>query len=146
METYRNQTVASSRPGSDPVRREVVLPAPPDRVWAALSESKELAVWFGADVQIDPRPTGRALFRWPDGTERPAVVEEAEPERRLSFRWLAFVRDAGGEAVPAPAGRVEFELEEVAEGTRLCVTEWTSWPGAGRSPALRMAEPAGILR
>src|SRR5918994_88106 len=59
------------------VAREVVLPAPPARVWEALSDPEKLSAWFGAEASIEVRSRGRARFRWPDGTERIAVVESA---------------------------------------------------------------------
>ena len=60
---------------------------------------------------------------WPDGTERHAVVEEVEPERKLSFRWLPFQRTAWGDVEPIPSTRVEITLDEVSEGTRVRVVE-----------------------
>jgi uncharacterized protein YndB with AHSA1/START domain len=98
-----------------------VLPAPPDRVWAALTG--EVSDWFGAEVDLDPRPGGLALFRWPDGWERGAVIEEALAPTILVFRWLPFERSATGEIRSVGPGRVEFQLESADGGTRLSVTE-----------------------
>src|ERR1044071_6871860 len=81
----------------DAVEREVTVPAPPEVVWKAVSRDEELSAWFGADVGLEVEPGGRGLFRWPDGTERGVVVEEVEPERKLSFRWLPFQRTAEGD-------------------------------------------------
>lgn len=103
------------------VRREVLLPASPDRVWSALTG--EVSEWFGAVVDLDLRPGGMARFRWPDGWERGAVVEEVQGSRTLVFRWLPFERSATGQIRPAGAGRVEFRLEAAEGGTRLSVTE-----------------------
>ena len=90
--------------------REVVFPVPPDEVWEALTEPERLEEWFANDVELDPRPGGGGVFRWDNGEERRAVVEEAEPGERLALEW-----EDGGE--------VEFTLEEVEEGTRLTVRE-----------------------
>ncbi len=97
------------------VRREVVLPAPPDDVWAALTEAERLEEWFANDVELDAQPGGEGTFRWDDGEERHAVVEVADEGRRLSFDW------SDGDAVST----VDFTLEEVDEGTRLTVIETT---------------------
>ncbi len=90
------------------VEREITIPATPAEVWPAVTRSDEVSLWFGADVELDVRPGGRGVFRWPDGTERHAVVEEVEPEHRLSFRWLPFPRvrvvERTGFAVRATAG------------------------------------------
>jgi uncharacterized protein YndB with AHSA1/START domain len=115
------------------LERTVELGAPPQRVWDALTRAEELAAWFGAEVSLEPRPGGRAVFRFADGRERAASVEEALPPRRLSFRWLPFERDRKGHPHAARSTRVEFLLEQAGEGTRLTVVE---------TPLL-MAQPTG---
>jgi uncharacterized protein YndB with AHSA1/START domain len=93
------------------VERDVHLPTPPDDVWAALTEAEQLERWFANEVELEPAPGGRAVFRWANGEEREAVVEVADPERRLELRWL----DDGG--------RVSLELRPDAGGTNLRVVE-----------------------
>ena len=116
------------------VEREVVLPASPEEVWPAVSQSEQISAWFGAVAQLDLRPGGRGVFRWRDGTERSVLVEEVEPPRRLSFRWLPFQRTAANEIVTVPSTRVDITLEQVAEGTRLRVREHPAF-SPGTRPA-----------
>ena len=99
------------------VRREIELEAPPDEVWRALTDPDELEQWFANDVELEPEPGGEGVFRWDDGDERHALVEEIEPERRFVFTW--------------DGDRVEIELEEIPAGTRVIViespvAEWSS--------------------
>ena len=110
------------------VERAIMIPAPPEDVWPAVSRSDDLSTWFGAEVELDARPGGRGVFRWPDGTERQAVVEAVEPGRRLSFRWLPFQRTPEGEAVTVPSTRVEITLDAVPEGTLVRVVEQPAFP------------------
>src|SRR5207253_3194909 len=105
------------------VEREVTIPAPPAAVWGAMTRSDEVSAWFGADAELDVRPGGRGVFRWPDGTERHVLVEEVEPARKLSFRWLPFQRTADGEVATVPSTRVEITLDDVSGGTRVRVVE-----------------------
>ena len=91
--------------------REIVLDAPPEEVWAALTEAERLEEWFANDVELDARPGGEAVFRWENGEERRAVVEEIDEERRLALRW------ADDDSL------VELELEETEGGTVLVVRE-----------------------
>ena len=125
------------------VEREVLLPASPEEVWPAVSQSEQISAWFGAEAQLDLRPGGRGVFRWPDGTERSVLVEEAEPPHRLSFRWLPFQRTGANEVVPLPATRVEITLEEVPEGTRLRVLERPAF-SLGTQPARASRALAGV--
>ena len=103
------------------VTREVVLEAPVEEVWSALTEPERLEEWFANDVELELEPGGTGTFRWDDGEERHAVVEEVVPERRFAFTW--------------DEGHVEIELLEVEEGTRVLVTETA---GAGWSTALSL--------
>jgi uncharacterized protein YndB with AHSA1/START domain len=93
------------------VRREIVFPSEPGEVWDALTEPERLEEWFASDVELDSSPGGRGVFRWGNGEERRARVEEVELERRLALRW----EDDGGE--------VTFTLQPVTEGTKLVVVE-----------------------
>ena len=92
------------------IEREIVFPATPAEVWEAITEAERLEEWFATEVELDPQPGGEGVFRWGDGDARRAIVREAEPEERLVLDW-----DDDGEVV--------LELEEVAGGTRLHVTE-----------------------
>jgi uncharacterized protein YndB with AHSA1/START domain len=141
MQNQRNSTVAFAAEAPTRVRRSVVLSAPVDEVWASLTEPDRFGSWFGAEVEMDARRGGRLSFRWPGGIERAALLEDVEADRLLAFRWLPFVM-VHSRPQPTVAGRVELALEPTPEGTRLTVTEWTSWPGksgpgAGASGDLR---------
>jgi len=102
------------------VRRELTIEATPDEVWGALVEPASLSAWFGAAAELDARRGRPVRFRFPDGTERRGIVEEAEPGRRLVFRWRRV--DPGGFADAGPSV-VSFELAAEGDGTRLVVTE-----------------------
>ena len=52
------------------VTREVVLEAPLDDVWEALTDPEQLEEWFTED-----------------GEQRELVVEEVETHRRVSYTW-----------------------------------------------------------
>jgi uncharacterized protein YndB with AHSA1/START domain len=112
------------------VEREIVLPAPPDEVWPALTEPERLEEWFANDVELDARPGGRGRFRWANGEERHVLVETVEAERRLELRW-------------DDSGRVELTLEEVDGGTRLVVRETApEWSTALELHALALCATA----
>jgi uncharacterized protein YndB with AHSA1/START domain len=111
----------------DRIERELVLPAPLARVWAALTEPAGLSAWFGTRATVDLRPGGSLAFIWDEhGTERHrsrGEVETVEPPYRFVFRWQPF---AGYETAPlseSPTTRVEFTLEEHPQGTLLRVVE-----------------------
>lgn len=112
------------------IEREIVLDSPPEEVWPALTEAERLEEWFANDVELDARPGGRGVFRWDNGEERHAVVEEVDPGRRLELLW-------------DDTGRVELTLEEAGGGTRLVVRETApEWSAALELRALALC-PTG---
>ena len=100
------------------IRRDIVLDAPREEVWEALTDADRLEDWFANEVELDLRPGGGASFRWANGEQRRAVVRDVEHGERLAFEW----EDEPGE--------VEFTLADVAGGTLLTVVEtspaWTT--------------------
>jgi uncharacterized protein YndB with AHSA1/START domain len=115
------------------VRREIVFPESPDRVWEALTDPVRLAEWFANEVELELEPGGEGIFRWADGTSRRARFESIEPERHLAFVWSD---EAGG----GPVTRVELTLAEEDDGTRLAVVEE---PAATGPTASALAAPIG---
>jgi uncharacterized protein YndB with AHSA1/START domain len=87
------------------VERELLVPEAPEEVWRSLAEPG----WLGEDALIELRPAGEVR-----AGERSGFVEEADAPRRLVFWWS----EPGEEA-----SRVELDLEEAEEGTRVRVTE-----------------------
>ena len=49
------------------VRREVVLEAAREEVWAALTEADRLAQWFANEVEVEVVPGGDGTFRCAQG-------------------------------------------------------------------------------
>ena len=104
----------------DSIERELILPVPPARVWAALTQPDQLSAWFGTQASIDLRPGGEITFTW-DGPTGPhgttcGVIEAVEPPHRLVFHWQP-------SSDTAQMTRVEFTLEPHPEGTRLRLVE-----------------------
>jgi uncharacterized protein YndB with AHSA1/START domain len=102
------------------VTRSVVVEAPPEQVWEAITDETALREWLAPEVELDPREGGEIICRYDDGEERRGEVELVEEAERLAFRWR---RQGAGPS------QVELIVDAVAGGTRLTVVE-TSPPGA----------------
>jgi uncharacterized protein YndB with AHSA1/START domain len=99
---------------TESVVRTVVLEAPPEQVWEAVTEPALLSEWLAPEVELEPHEGGTVVCRLEDGEERRGEVELVEEAERLAFSW----RREG----LAPS-RVELVLDAVADGTRLTVIE-----------------------
>lgn len=105
-------------PSEKSVTRSVVVPAPPEEVWDALTDPDRLEEWFADTVDGELEPDGEVTFGWEDGERRDAVVEAVEAPDRLAFWWWR-----EGEA---EGSRVTFELAPAVGGTRVVVVESSS--------------------
>ena len=103
------------------VVREIELEADPEDVWEALTDESQLEEWFANDVELDPTPGGRGVFRWDNGETREAIVESVEEGERIVLRFdddgvvdLRVVATDGGslvevrESTPSWSTAIEF--------------------------------------
>lgn len=100
------------------VEREVVIAAPVDVVWACWTDPDRLVRWMGSEAVIDLRPGGDVRIAYGNGAVMLGSVLEVEPPRRLVFTWGW---EDPAELVRPGASRVEVDLEEVPDGTRVRV-------------------------
>jgi uncharacterized protein YndB with AHSA1/START domain len=135
------------------VRTVVEIDAPPDRVFEALTDARELAGWWGAgdarvlDSESDVRPGGtwrvRTIDR--DGAEHTFGGEYrvVDPPHRLEQSWQS--------SEDAEPSLVRYDLEPLdvdgAPGTRLTVTHTESFDvNAICALALHASQPDESVR
>ena len=125
---------------TDSIEKHIVLRATRSRVWHALADAEQFGAWFGMKLEGAFAPGARAHGQ----IELPGhgnltieiAIERMDPETRMSYRWHPYAVESGVDYSNEPTTLVEFQLEEVAEGTRLTVVE----SGFDRIPAARRAE------
>lgn len=103
------------------IEHEIVVDAPPERVWAILTEAEHIRQWFAFDgATIDPRPGGELVMQWEEHGVFHSRIEIFEPPHCFAFRG-AFRPDE----MPAPgnATLVTFTLTPEGAGTRVRVVE-----------------------
>jgi uncharacterized protein YndB with AHSA1/START domain len=123
----------------EPIRRQVTLDAPVEAVWDAVTTPDRLEAWFGAEVELDPRPGAPVLVRWPDGSTNRGLVETVDPPRRFVFRWRSLAGAGIGLQVGEPT-RVEFTLQPLEDGARTLITiTETDAPRPGPMTSVQMA-------
>jgi uncharacterized protein YndB with AHSA1/START domain len=103
--------VAPPRAGRT-VEKELFLPAPPERVFAAFTTPEGLLGWMSlVEVRFDPRPGGAWRFKWRGGDVAEGVVVEIDPPRRVVTDWY--------EAPHLGTTRLTVEFLPENGGTRL---------------------------
>ena len=123
---------------TDRIQRQILLHAPIQRVWRALTNAEEFGSWFGLKLEgpLTPGTTVRATIvpttidadvasrqKQYEGTPFDILVERLEPERLFSFRWHPGAVEPGIDYSSEPTTLVTFELKVVRSGVNLTVTE-----------------------
>jgi uncharacterized protein YndB with AHSA1/START domain len=136
---------------TDQIEKKVLLRAPRERVWRALSDSTEFGTWFGMRFNgpFAPGATMRGVIvpttvnaevasaqKPYEGTAFEITIEQMEPERLFSFRWHPGAVERGIDYSVEPTTLVVFVLEEAPEGIMLTITE----SGFDRIPPARRAK------
>jgi len=142
---------------TDRIEKRVVLKAPLERVWGAISDASQFGSWFGVEFDgpfaAGARMTGRIVPTRVDpevaksqepyaGAKFEVTVDRIEPMRLFSFRWHPFAVEPSVDYSQEEPTLVVFELEAVAGGTRLTITEsgFDRVPVARRAKAFEMNE------
>jgi uncharacterized protein YndB with AHSA1/START domain len=102
------------------VEREILIDAPPEVVWAVISEPNHVSGWFSDSAEIDLRPGGKITLIWDGRHTEHGRVEKVEPPHFFSFRWI---RGSDTDVREDNSTLVEFSLSAEREGTRLRVVE-----------------------
>jgi uncharacterized protein YndB with AHSA1/START domain len=144
-------------PSVDHIEKQVLLHAPLERVWRAISDAQEFGSWFG--VHFDgPFVAGESLTgqivpttvdpevaesqKPYEGHRFDITVDRIEPMQLFSFRWHPYAVDPEADYSQEPTTLVVFELEETPDGTLLTITEsgFDGIPLARRAKAFEMNE------
>jgi uncharacterized protein YndB with AHSA1/START domain len=143
-ETRTDAAIDTRFIATDAIEKEIVVHAPRAKVWRAIADSREFGKWFGAEMQepfvAGQCAHGRITYPGYEHLTLEMQVERIEPERLFSFRWHPYAIDPQVDYSAEPTTRVVFELEEIAAGTRIKVTEsgFDQIPLARRAEAFRM--------
>jgi len=128
---------------TDRIVRTIDLKAPQDRVWRALTDSRQFGAWFGITLG-EPFTPGRVsrgtLTMRGQQLAIEFTVERIRPETEFAYRWHPYAIDPKMDYSSEPMTLVEFHLRTVAEGTELTVIEsgFDRIPSHRRDEAYRM--------
>ena len=107
--------------------RKILLRAPRERVWRALTDTAEFSKWFGVEMTGVFAPGARlemtATKGGCAGMKIFVEVERMEPPHTFSWRWHPGMPDPAVDYSKEPMTQVVFELKEAPGGTELTVTE-----------------------
>ncbi|OBH09785.1 MULTISPECIES: SRPBCC family protein [unclassified Mycobacterium] len=120
------------------IEKRVLLHAPLERVWRAISDADEFGRWFGVRFDgpfvagtsvgavIHPTTVDDEVASRQEphtGVESTWHIVAVEPQRRFAYRWHPFAVDPDADYGQEPTTLVEFTLSETPDGVLLTITE-----------------------
>lgn len=124
--------------GTDRIEKRVLLRAPLDRVWSAISDAEQFGQWFGVrfdrpfvegasvDAVITPTVVDADVARRQEphaGSKSTWRIVAVEPQRRFAYRWHPYAIDPEVDYDQEATTLVEFTLSEAADGVLLTIVE-----------------------
>lgn len=130
---------------TDRIERSIVIKAPRERVWRAISDAEEFGTWFGVNlkgIRFEPGQKARGNITYP-GYEHimfEAEIDRVEPQSLLSYRWHPYAVDQSVDYSVEEPTLVTFTLANAPDGTLLTVVEsgFDKVPPHRREEAFRM--------
>jgi uncharacterized protein YndB with AHSA1/START domain len=143
MDTKVNMNIDSD---TDSIERSIVINAPRDRVWRALTNADEFATWFGVDLRGQTFAPGQRVRGLNTGCGHEdvwfdVVIERIVPQDLFSYRWHPLAIDPGVDYTKEEPTLVTFTLKDAPDnGTLLTVVEsgFDNVPPHRRLEAFRM--------
>ncbi len=111
---------------ADQIEREILIEAPVEAVWSAITDPDQIVQWFTDEAELDLRPGGEGRLKWTERagkagpSESRVSVVSVDPPRSLAWRW---VHPEGVEADETNSTLVEFTLMPDGDATRLRLVE-----------------------
>src|SRR5437773_10790536 len=101
---------------SEPIRFQVRVAAPPEKVFPYLTRSELMLVWMGDHAVLEPRPGGQFTVDI-NGVPVRGRYLVVDPPRRIVLTW----GHAGSDVFPPGSTTVEITLTPTEGGTLLSV-------------------------
>jgi len=129
---------------SDRIAKQIVLKAPVERVWRALTDHVEFGQWFRVKLDgpfaVGEVSRGRMTYAGYEHLTWEAKVVRMDSPRLFAFTWHPYAVDPAVDYSQEPPTLVEFRLEPAGDGARLSVVEsgFDAVPEHRRDEAMRM--------
>lgn len=74
-------------PTTRAVKATIEIDAPPETVWRALTDARELERWFPLEARVQPGAGGSVFMSWKNEYEAESRITVWEPGRHLQITW-----------------------------------------------------------
>lgn len=109
----------------DSIVREIVVRAPQEKVYRAITDPEQLPLWFPDGVEGKIEVGSRPIFDFGEYGKNSIYIVAADPHSYFAYNWVPGSAQMGvyDDVLEAPHTLCEFRLETVPDGTLVRLTE-----------------------
>lgn len=129
---------------TDSIERSIVLSAPVERVWRALTDHREFGQWFRVSIDapfvVGQPATGYMTIKGYEHVRWTVRIAVMDAPLHFAFTWHPYAVDPAVDYDAEEPTLVTFRLEPDGAGTRLTIVEsgFDKVPAHRRDEAIRM--------
>ncbi|CAN5189213.1 hypothetical protein BH11PAT4_BH11PAT4_5420 [soil metagenome] len=108
---------------SDTIEREVIVKAPQERVYSAITDPAQITQWFPDAIEGDFVVGAQPVLNFgTDGKARIKIID-AKPFEYFAFRWVPGGGEVVADVTAVVTTLVEFMVEGMGDETKVTVKE-----------------------
>jgi uncharacterized protein YndB with AHSA1/START domain len=107
----------------DTIEREIIVKAPQERVYKAISDPKQVTQWFPDEVEGTFEPGQQPIFTFGGHGKTRVLIVDAKPFDYFAFRWVPGTSEVVEDVSCVPTTLVEFMIEGNDAETKVTMKE-----------------------
>jgi uncharacterized protein YndB with AHSA1/START domain len=109
---------------TDVIEREILINAPVERVYEAITDPTKIISWFPDAVEGALAVGESPIFTFEGHGKAQLYIEAAKPHEYFAYRWVPGARSHFvGDVLSVPTTLVEFFISEEGTGTKVILKE-----------------------
>lgn len=108
----------------DIIKREIVIHASKEQVYAAIADPEKVIMWFPETLEGEYKLGERPIFGFGDHGRNQVYIVDARPYDYFAYRWLPGANNFIGDVLTIANTLVEFNIEQEPDGScKVTLTE-----------------------
>jgi len=107
----------------DVIEREIIIKAPQERVYGAITEPEQLIKWFPDAVEGEITVGEQPILTFEGHGKARVYIAAAKPFEYFAFRWIPGSSELVDDVTCVATTLVEFTLEATDDGTKVLMKE-----------------------
>jgi len=107
----------------DAITKEIIVKAPKERVYEAITDPQQITQWFPDAVDGTLEVGKQAIFTFEGYGNSSVLVVDAQPYDYFAYRWIPGGANIVDDLTTVQTTLVEFRLSTEGTGTKVSLTE-----------------------